>query len=124
MGDSLWIAHCSFQDKVSLVLQALEVFPCVEIIKRSSPDEPLVYEGDIYQVRGYQPRWATQTPPVVYVGANKRQMTHMATRIADGLMLTAWASGAEAIDLDLGPIQAALAERMPFILTDLSQAAG
>ncbi len=60
---------------------------CVEIIKGSVPDEPLTYEGDIFQVRGYKPTWATDEPPLVWVGANKKQMTHLATRIADGLML-------------------------------------
>lgn len=60
---------------------------CVEVIKRAGPDEPLDYEGDIFQVRGYRPTWATDEPPLVYVGANKKQMTRLATRIADGLML-------------------------------------
>ena len=60
---------------------------CVEILKRSNPDEALNYQGKIYQVYGYQPRWATDEPPVIYIGANKEQMTHMATEIADGIML-------------------------------------
>jgi 5,10-methylenetetrahydromethanopterin reductase len=60
---------------------------CVEILKGANPDEPLVYEGDIYKVHGYQPPWATDAPPVIYVGANKPQMVHMATAVADGLML-------------------------------------
>ena len=60
---------------------------CVEILKRANPDQALTYEGDIYQVRGYQPRWATDSPPRIYIGANKEQMTHMATGIADCIML-------------------------------------
>ena len=60
---------------------------CVEILKRANPDEALNYEGNIYQVRGYQPRWATDDPPRIYIGANKKQMTHMATEIADCIML-------------------------------------
>ncbi|HJP03420.1 MAG: hypothetical protein CL799_04995 [Chromatiales bacterium] len=60
---------------------------CVEILKRANPDEALNYEGNIYQVRGYKPTWATDEPPFIYIGANKKQMTHMATGIADGLML-------------------------------------
>jgi alkanesulfonate monooxygenase SsuD/methylene tetrahydromethanopterin reductase-like flavin-dependent oxidoreductase (luciferase family) len=60
---------------------------CVEILKGANPDEALNYEGDIYQVRGYQPRWATDDPPRIYIGANKEQMTHMATGIADCIML-------------------------------------
>ncbi len=60
---------------------------CVEIIKGANPDTALNYDGDIYQVRGYRPTWATDEPPFIYVGANKKQMVHLATRIADGLML-------------------------------------
>jgi len=60
---------------------------CVEILKRANADEVLNYEGNIYQVRGYRPDWATDEPPQIYIGANKKQMTHMATGIADGLML-------------------------------------
>jgi len=60
---------------------------CVEILKGANPDTPLNYNGDIYKVWGYQPRWATDEPPFIYIGANKEQMTHMATGIADGVML-------------------------------------
>ncbi len=60
---------------------------CVEIIKGANPDEALNYEGNIYQVRGYRPTWATDEPPFIYVGANKKQMVHLATGIGDGLML-------------------------------------
>lgn len=60
---------------------------CVEILKGANPDEPLNYDGDIFKVWGYRPSWATDEPPFIYVGANKKQMVHLATRIADGLML-------------------------------------
>jgi len=60
---------------------------CVEIIKGARPDSVLNYDGDIFKVNGYKPTWATDEPPLVYVGANKKQMTRLATRVADGLML-------------------------------------
>jgi alkanesulfonate monooxygenase SsuD/methylene tetrahydromethanopterin reductase-like flavin-dependent oxidoreductase (luciferase family) len=60
---------------------------CFEILKGANPDTPLNYQGDIYQVWGYQPRWATDAPARIYLGANKKQMTHMATGIADNIML-------------------------------------
>ncbi len=60
---------------------------CVEILKGANPDVALNYNGKIYQTWGYRPQWATDEPPVVYVGANKAQMTHMATAIADAIML-------------------------------------
>ena len=60
---------------------------CVEIIKGANPAEALNYAGKIFQVNGYKPTWATDEPAFVYVGANKKQMTRLATGIADGLML-------------------------------------
>ncbi len=60
---------------------------CVEILKAANPDTALNYAGKIYQTWGYRPQWATDDPPFVYVGANKEQMTRMATAIADGIML-------------------------------------
>jgi alkanesulfonate monooxygenase SsuD/methylene tetrahydromethanopterin reductase-like flavin-dependent oxidoreductase (luciferase family) len=60
---------------------------CMEILKGISPDAPLNYRGDIYQTWGYQPRWATDEPPQIYVGANKKQMLRMAAAVADNIML-------------------------------------
>jgi len=60
---------------------------CVEILKGANPDEPLNYDGNIYQVAGYQPTWAIDAPPQIYIGANKKQMLHMATGIGDAVML-------------------------------------
>lgn len=60
---------------------------CVEILKGASPDNVLNYQGDIYQAWGYRPRWATDAPPLIYIGANKTQMLNMAAGVADGIML-------------------------------------
>jgi alkanesulfonate monooxygenase SsuD/methylene tetrahydromethanopterin reductase-like flavin-dependent oxidoreductase (luciferase family) len=59
----------------------------VEIIKSARPDTTLNYQGNIYQAYNYQPTWATQEPPQIYVAANRPQMLHMASSIADGIML-------------------------------------
>jgi alkanesulfonate monooxygenase SsuD/methylene tetrahydromethanopterin reductase-like flavin-dependent oxidoreductase (luciferase family) len=59
---------------------------CVEILKAASPDRTLNYQGQLFQVWGYRPEWATDPPPVVYVGANKVQMLRMAASLADGIM--------------------------------------
>lgn len=78
-------------------LQALGIRPqprvgavreCVEILKAVSPDRPLDYEGRVFRVRGYRPRWATAPAPPVHVAANKPQMLKMAARVADGVMLS------------------------------------
>jgi alkanesulfonate monooxygenase SsuD/methylene tetrahydromethanopterin reductase-like flavin-dependent oxidoreductase (luciferase family) len=60
---------------------------CVEILQGVSPDAPLNYKGDIFQTWAYQPRWMTDEPPQIYVGANKEQMLRMAAGIADNIML-------------------------------------
>jgi alkanesulfonate monooxygenase SsuD/methylene tetrahydromethanopterin reductase-like flavin-dependent oxidoreductase (luciferase family) len=60
---------------------------CAEILKAVSPAGTLNYDGKYFQVWGYRPTWATETPPVVYVGANREQMLGMAARVGDGIML-------------------------------------
>jgi 5,10-methylenetetrahydromethanopterin reductase len=60
---------------------------CVEILKAATPTDTLNYHGKIFQVWGYRPTWATETPPVIYVGANKEQMLGMAAGAGDGIML-------------------------------------
>ena len=60
---------------------------CAEILKGARHDQVLNYNGKIFQVWGYKPAWATDPPPLVYVGANKPQMLRMAARVADNIML-------------------------------------
>ncbi len=60
---------------------------CVEILKAAGPDQPLNYQGRIFQVWGYRPAWATAPKPFIWIAANKPQMTAMATQLADGIML-------------------------------------
>jgi len=59
----------------------------VEVVKAAGPGKPLNYKGKIFQVWNYQPTWATDTPPRIYVGANKPQMMRMASRVADHIMV-------------------------------------
>ena len=59
---------------------------CVEILKGITPEEPFNYNGKIFQVWNYHPRWATDAPPRIYVGANMPQMLHMAAGVADRIM--------------------------------------
>lgn len=74
---------------------------CMEILKGISPDAPLNYRGKIFQTWGYQPRWATDEPPQIYVGANKEQMLRMATGIADKIMLGDTTAGRLASSIQL-----------------------
>ncbi len=59
---------------------------CLEILKGASPEKALNYNGDIYKVWGYRPRWYTDTPPLIYFGSNHPQSRRMAVKHADGLI--------------------------------------
>jgi 5,10-methylenetetrahydromethanopterin reductase len=61
---------------------------CVEILQAASLGKPLQYQGEIYQVRWYNPSWVRSPPPVIYVGANGPQMLRTAAKYADGIMVS------------------------------------
>jgi len=58
----------------------------IEIVKGGSNDEPLRYQGQLYNAYGYDPEWATDSAPRVYAGASREQMLRMGARVADGIM--------------------------------------
>jgi alkanesulfonate monooxygenase SsuD/methylene tetrahydromethanopterin reductase-like flavin-dependent oxidoreductase (luciferase family) len=59
----------------------------VEIIRGASSGKPLSYKGELYRSYGYK-GWSTGRPPLLYVGASKRQMMRMAAATADGAMMS------------------------------------
>ncbi len=61
---------------------------CVEFIKRSATEKPLDFIGQAFQIHGYHPDWAIDSPPQLYIAASKDQMLRLAARAADGLMLS------------------------------------
>jgi alkanesulfonate monooxygenase SsuD/methylene tetrahydromethanopterin reductase-like flavin-dependent oxidoreductase (luciferase family) len=61
---------------------------CVEFLRGASSGEVLNFQGELFQVSGYRPGWATQPPPLIYVGATKPQMLRLAARVADGVMFS------------------------------------
>lgn len=61
---------------------------CVNILRGISPDAMLNYEGECYSLLNYQPEWAANGPPRVYVGANGPQMLAMGGQVADGIMMS------------------------------------
>ncbi len=61
---------------------------CVEIIDVAITGEPCGYKGQIYEAGWIDTRWATQPPPMIYVGANGPQMLRSAARYADGIMVS------------------------------------
>lgn len=60
----------------------------LEIIELAAKGAPMNYEGDIFQVRNYNPFWAKSKPPTVYASANRAQMLRMAAKTAQRVMLS------------------------------------
>jgi len=78
-------------------LQSLNIKPlrrvraveeCVDILKSINPDTPFDFNGELFQVKNYNPFWATQRRPRVYVAANKTMMLKMASKVSDGIMMS------------------------------------
>lgn len=61
---------------------------CVEIIAAAARGGTMNYQGELYPITWLDTRWVTQTPPMVYVGANGPQMLKSAARYADGIMVS------------------------------------
>ena len=61
---------------------------CVEMLRGAASGAPLNYQGELFQVSNYHASWATESPPLIYVGATKPQMLRMAARVADGVMFS------------------------------------
>ena len=61
---------------------------CLEILKQAGTGEPLQYQGEIYQVRYYNPSWVQAPAPRIYAGANGPMMLRMAAKYADAVMLS------------------------------------
>ena len=87
---------------------------CVDFLRGACSGDTLNFDGELFQVEGYQPGWATQSPPLIYVGATKPQMLRMAARVADGVMFS---------DLTLGRLDETLAT-LTAALNDAGRAAG
>ena len=81
---------------------------CIEFLKLASAEQALDYAGEVFQVDGYQPGWATAPPPCIYVGATKPQMLRMAARVADGVMFSDLTAGR--LDETFAILNAALTE--------------
>ena len=63
---------------------------CVEFLKQAATpaDRPFSYEGELYTIKNYHPQWVKSQPPLVYVGSNGPQSARMATRVADGILMS------------------------------------
>ncbi|MBN8280729.1 MAG: LLM class flavin-dependent oxidoreductase [Gammaproteobacteria bacterium] len=59
---------------------------CLEILKGAAPDRQMNYKGEFYKVWGYQPKWYTDPPPLIYFGSNHPQSRRLSAELADGLI--------------------------------------
>ena len=59
---------------------------CLEILKGGATGKSVNYNGELYKAYGYKAEWATDTPPLIYVGSNHPQTRRLSARLADGLM--------------------------------------
>jgi alkanesulfonate monooxygenase SsuD/methylene tetrahydromethanopterin reductase-like flavin-dependent oxidoreductase (luciferase family) len=61
---------------------------CLEILDRAARGEPVTYKGEIFDIAWLDTRWVTQSPPMIYAGANGPQMLRSAARHAHGIMVS------------------------------------
>jgi len=59
---------------------------CLEILRLARSGKRMVFEGEVFQVRGLDTGWAKAPPPAVFGAANGEQMLRMCARYADGIM--------------------------------------
>jgi len=59
---------------------------CLEILKEGATGKSVNYDGEIYKAYGLKAEWATDTPPLIYVGSNHPQTRRLSANLADGLM--------------------------------------
>jgi alkanesulfonate monooxygenase SsuD/methylene tetrahydromethanopterin reductase-like flavin-dependent oxidoreductase (luciferase family) len=64
----------------------LSMRECLSILKGASPDKPLNFKGELHTARYYQPKWAVDEAPQIYLASNYPQSMRVACELADGLM--------------------------------------
>ncbi len=61
---------------------------CIEILELAAQGQATHYHGEIFDISWMDTRWVTQSPPMVYAGANGPQMLRSAARHARGIMVS------------------------------------
>lgn len=64
------------------------VAECVDILKGTASGERVDYTGELYEAHNLQLAWLSAPAPPVFVGASMEQMLAMASRVADGIMMS------------------------------------
>jgi alkanesulfonate monooxygenase SsuD/methylene tetrahydromethanopterin reductase-like flavin-dependent oxidoreductase (luciferase family) len=60
----------------------------VAMVKRAVAGEVVKWDGQVYKARYFRSTWVKGKPPIIYAGATGPKMMDMATRFADGTMLS------------------------------------
>jgi 5,10-methylenetetrahydromethanopterin reductase len=71
-----------------MVRRVRAVRECIEILNAAATGKPVRYEGEVFQVRYYDPKWVQSAPPAIYAGANGEQMLRSSARYASGIMVS------------------------------------
>lgn len=82
-GGGEWLARLGIEPvkRVRAVREALE------LVRGGCGGKPLNYQGELFKVYGYRPRFGGgASPPLVYAGANQPQMLRATAPAADGVM--------------------------------------
>jgi 5,10-methylenetetrahydromethanopterin reductase len=74
--------------RLDLSRRVQAVKECIAILKGTDAKRPLNFDGDLFPVWNFQPRWVIDPPPRVLAGANRTQMLRMAARRADGIHMS------------------------------------
>ncbi|MCL4720577.1 MAG: LLM class flavin-dependent oxidoreductase [Gammaproteobacteria bacterium] len=61
---------------------------CAEILRLAATGRPMRYQGELFEVKWYNPSWVRSPAPDIYIGANGPQMLKAAPRHADAIMVS------------------------------------
>lgn len=81
-GGGEWLARLGIEP----VKRVRAVREAVELVRGACRDDKFTYQGELYRVWNYKTDYSIGIPPVVYVGANQKQMLHATVPAADGVM--------------------------------------
>lgn len=81
-GGGEWLARLAIEPvkRVRAVREALE------LVRGGVSGKGITYQGEMHKVYGYRPKFGSDSPPLVYAGANQPKMLHAAAPAADGVM--------------------------------------
>ena len=60
----------------------------IDMVRRAVRGEVVKWDGQVYRARYFRSTWVKGTPPIIYAGATGPKMIDMATRVAEGTMLS------------------------------------